>query len=348
MPQIIDSCFFDDYLDEARAIRKAYGADGRKIFGYLVSFNSGSLMDFDRVVDLYLAARDSCPDLFFLVIGGGKLEGDIKGMLKKRGIISGFAITGYREHNKIPAYLQACDALLVYMKDGNMGNAARVSLKVIEYLASKKPVFGRVVGETRRLMGAYVFDEGSMRYFAAGEIKARDLSGLLVTAYERRGKSCAGCCIWCFRQYRYVENKKDGFVNSHRVQGVSVVIPFFNASDTIVGSVGAVLKSDYIGPLEVLCVDDGSTDGGGDILAEYFKSDHRVKVLRQSNLGLLPHVIVGLLLPFTIGLCLMPIFILLKMYIFAHGMDGPRRYDRFVGGWWCVPLTNRYEMFDVN
>ncbi|MDE5999284.1 MAG: glycosyltransferase [Bacteroidaceae bacterium] len=38
--------------------------------------------------------------------------------------------------------------------------------------------------------------------------------------------------------------------------------------------------------IEIICIDDGSTDDSGNILAEYARCDERVKVLRQENGGL--------------------------------------------------------------
>lgn len=65
---------------------------------------------------------------------------------------------------------------------------------------------------------------------------------------------------------------------------VSVILPVYNVEeylrkclDTIVGQ---TLKE-----IEILCVDDGSTDGSPEILREYEKKDQRIKVLTQQNAG---------------------------------------------------------------
>lgn len=66
---------------------------------------------------------------------------------------------------------------------------------------------------------------------------------------------------------------------------VSVIIPVYNAAPWL----GACLDSalgQALREIEVVCVDDGSTDGSVDILLEYAAKDSRVKVLRQpENLG---------------------------------------------------------------
>lgn len=66
---------------------------------------------------------------------------------------------------------------------------------------------------------------------------------------------------------------------------VSVVIPAYNAERYIGECLDSVL-SQTLGDLEVVCVDDCSTDSSPAILAEYAARDGRLRVLRQpSNMG---------------------------------------------------------------
>lgn len=50
---------------------------------------------------------------------------------------------------------------------------------------------------------------------------------------------------------------------------ISVVIPMYNASETIVMCLESVLNQTYPGKLEIIVVNDGSTDGSVDILTKY-------------------------------------------------------------------------------
>lgn len=62
----------------------------------------------------------------------------------------------------------------------------------------------------------------------------------------------------------------------------SVVIPAYNAADTIQSAVGSVLAQTH-GDLEVVVVDDGSDDGTGEIVRGL--KDERVKLVAQPNGG---------------------------------------------------------------
>jgi cellulose synthase/poly-beta-1,6-N-acetylglucosamine synthase-like glycosyltransferase/peptidoglycan/xylan/chitin deacetylase (PgdA/CDA1 family) len=65
---------------------------------------------------------------------------------------------------------------------------------------------------------------------------------------------------------------------------VSVLIPAYNEEDVIVYTVNSVLESDYP-KLEVIVVDDGSTDGTGEMLDEQFGRNPAVRVIHQPNRG---------------------------------------------------------------
>jgi glycosyltransferase involved in cell wall biosynthesis len=64
---------------------------------------------------------------------------------------------------------------------------------------------------------------------------------------------------------------------------VSVVMPLFNAAATVAASLESVLAQTYH-RLEILVVDDGSTDEGVAICRRY--GDPRVRIVQQSNRGL--------------------------------------------------------------
>ena len=66
---------------------------------------------------------------------------------------------------------------------------------------------------------------------------------------------------------------------------VSILIPVYNTADYLKECLDSVLKQ-TLREIEVICVDDGSTDGSAAILRAYAAKDKRVKILTQSNRGL--------------------------------------------------------------
>ena len=65
---------------------------------------------------------------------------------------------------------------------------------------------------------------------------------------------------------------------------VSVIIPVYNQASFLVECLESVLAQ-TLREVEVICVDDGSTDGSGRMLDEYAARDPRVKVIHQANAG---------------------------------------------------------------
>jgi len=65
---------------------------------------------------------------------------------------------------------------------------------------------------------------------------------------------------------------------------VSVLIPAYNEEDVIVATVHAALAADYP-QLDVVVVNDGSTDRTAELLQAHFGQDRRVQVISQPNRG---------------------------------------------------------------
>lgn len=66
---------------------------------------------------------------------------------------------------------------------------------------------------------------------------------------------------------------------------VSVIIPIYNAEKYLPACINSVLAQSYQ-KIEVILVDDGSTDSSSTICDEYAKRDARVKVVHQTNGGI--------------------------------------------------------------
>ena len=66
---------------------------------------------------------------------------------------------------------------------------------------------------------------------------------------------------------------------------VSVIIPVYNVADYIYRCLWSVTNQTYTN-LEIIVVDDGSTDSSGEICDEFAKNDDRIKVIHKKNGGL--------------------------------------------------------------
>ena len=65
---------------------------------------------------------------------------------------------------------------------------------------------------------------------------------------------------------------------------VSVIVPVYNAEKYIEKCVMSILSQTY-GDIEVLLIDDGSTDQSGHIIDNIAKVDSRISVLHTENRG---------------------------------------------------------------
>ncbi len=74
---------------------------------------------------------------------------------------------------------------------------------------------------------------------------------------------------------------------------ISIIIPVYNIESYIEKCLHTVCTQTYQN-IEVIVVDDGSTDGSGDICRKYADGDNRVKYIYQDNAGLVSARMTGL------------------------------------------------------
>lgn len=66
---------------------------------------------------------------------------------------------------------------------------------------------------------------------------------------------------------------------------ISIIIPVYNVEQYLTRCLDSVINQTYSN-LEIIIVDDGSTDNSGSICDEYSKADSRIMVIHQANGGL--------------------------------------------------------------
>ena len=65
---------------------------------------------------------------------------------------------------------------------------------------------------------------------------------------------------------------------------VSVVLPVYNVGEYIAECLESLCKQTY-DRLEIICIDDGSTDDSVDVIEKYAVGDNRIRLVRQKNCG---------------------------------------------------------------
>ncbi|MCI8994251.1 MAG: glycosyltransferase [Lachnospiraceae bacterium] len=65
---------------------------------------------------------------------------------------------------------------------------------------------------------------------------------------------------------------------------ISVIVPVYNASGYLEECVRSIQGQSYEN-LEIILVDDGSTDGSGKICDEFAEEDQRIRIIHQENMG---------------------------------------------------------------
>ena len=66
---------------------------------------------------------------------------------------------------------------------------------------------------------------------------------------------------------------------------LSVIVPVYNVAPYLEPCLDSILSQSYTA-LEVIVVDDGSTDGSGAICDAYAERDARIRLIHQANAGL--------------------------------------------------------------
>ena len=66
---------------------------------------------------------------------------------------------------------------------------------------------------------------------------------------------------------------------------VTVIVPIYNVENYLKKCVNSIINQTYEN-IEIILIDDGSTDGSGTICDEYLAKDNRIKVIHKKNEGL--------------------------------------------------------------
>ena len=74
------------------------------------------------------------------------------------------------------------------------------------------------------------------------------------------------------------------FSNANKAPKVSILVPIYNTSKYLPECLDSLLGQ-TLKDIEIVCINDGSTDNSPDIIREYQKRDSRVKLVDKANSG---------------------------------------------------------------
>ena len=83
--------------------------------------------------------------------------------------------------------------------------------------------------------------------------------------------------------YRYEPNPVANHTQDWTITRMSVIIPAFNAFDTLPQTLMSIAMQENIHEVETIIVDDHSTDNTYKIIKRYAKQDKRIIVLRNKK-----------------------------------------------------------------
>lgn len=100
----------------------------------------------------------------------------------------------------------------------------------------------------------------------------------------------------CFRyELSFCTDKKDCFKKAKEIFSIdlynalikpkiSIVIPIYNTEKYLVECLDSIINQ-TLKEIEIICINDGSTDNSAKILDQYSKKDERIKIITQQNNG---------------------------------------------------------------
>ncbi|MCX5692615.1 MAG: glycosyltransferase family 4 protein [Candidatus Omnitrophica bacterium] len=130
-------------------IKQRYGINGPLVI-YIGQLHGG------QYVELFIDAAEKLskkiPGVTFMIAGGGYRLEDLKKYSDSLGLNGKLLFTEHIPHDEIPSYIAAADICVACFEKNDI-TECKSPLKIVEYLASGKPIVASNVGEIQRMVG---------------------------------------------------------------------------------------------------------------------------------------------------------------------------------------------------
>ena len=98
-------------------------------------------------------------------------------------------------------------------------------------------------------------------------------------------------CVFYLPYIKHIFNKENFIYENEKntkktMPKISVIIPVYNTEKYLAECLDSVLSQTFK-DIEIICIDDGSTDNSAKILKQYAKKDKRIKIITQKNSGVI-------------------------------------------------------------
>lgn len=130
-------------------VRSKYGINGPLII-YIGQLHGG------QYVELFIDAASKLfkriPAARFMIVGGGYRLDELRRYADCSGLNGGLVFTEHVPHDDVPFYIAAADICVACFEKNDI-TECKSPLKIVEYLASGKPIVASRVGEVERMIG---------------------------------------------------------------------------------------------------------------------------------------------------------------------------------------------------
>ena len=123
----------------------------------------------DLLIEAAALVLTAMPDVMFMIVGEGFLEGQLKNLVEDLGLQKRVLFTGSVPHEEVPFYMAAADVCVASFRETEV-TRCKSPLKLAEYLASGKPIVASRVGEVEKMVSAagIVVEPGQPKSLAEG------------------------------------------------------------------------------------------------------------------------------------------------------------------------------------